>query len=80
MFDFIKNLFKNNLPEPKVGDILINKTWGALTKIEVIEVSKDKKEIMYKFITVKGLKANSGSTYTGSWKYLLMDTYDLVEK
>lgn len=75
------NLFKRKL-EPKVGMRLECKTWGRdYTEIEIVRVSNDKSEVLYKFITAKGTKIVqlNASTYDTSWKYIF-DTYKLIEE
>ena len=75
MFDLLKLAFNINIPEPKVGTILIDRIWGDYNKIEVVKISSSRKEILYKFLIVKGDKALGECT----WKYLVTDTYKILE-
>lgn len=74
MLDYFKILF-NDVPEPSVGDILVDKVWGDYNKIEIVRISENKKEVLYKFLKVKGTTAISGDSYSGNWKYLYTDVY-----
>jgi hypothetical protein len=79
MFDFLKTLFNTEPePEPKVGDILVDRTWGDYNKIGIVKVSENKKEVMYKFLIIKGNDAPYGGTYTGNWRVLSQVVYKLV--
>lgn len=77
MFDLIRLAFNIGIPEPKVGTILVDKIWDNYTKIEIVRVSENKKEVLYKFLTAGGEKGSSG-TYTATWKYLCTDIYKIL--
>lgn len=79
MFDLLRIAFNIGIPEPKVGTILADKIWGGdYTKIEIVKVSEDKKEVIYKFLKTKGELSCSGSTYSGTWRFLCTDSYKIL--
>lgn len=78
MFKF---LFKR-VPEPKVGMRLEHPTWGKeWSEIEIVKVSKNKKEIMYKYITARGHKMllNKG-LFSATWSWIVPNAYTLIKQ
>lgn len=77
MFKFFKRKPKI---EPKVGMVLVDKTWGDYNKIQITRVSEDKKDIMYIFLRVKGSEGVSGVEYDSDWKYGILSIYEPLNK
>ena len=68
-------MFKNFLKKPVkplVGMKLEDKVWGKeYTVIEITRVSKDSKNVLYKYIIVQGTEVNFTDDYESSWNSLL---------
>ena len=80
MIKQLSAFFKKHIlpPEPKVGMRLIDVEWGDWYEIEIMRLSENKEQVLYKFITCKGKTALSGDWYDQSWSGLLT-SYKLKE-
>jgi hypothetical protein len=70
--------FKNKKIDVCVGDVLVDKVWGD-NALEIIQISKNRKEIRYKFLKIRGKDILNSGIHDMS-KEFLVENYDFILK
>ena len=75
MFTLLKLIFNVGIPEPELNRPLVWRKNPSVV-IELMEISKDKKCIKYRFLSLESDDTPSNNLYeVGIWKFFIMDSY-----
>lgn len=66
-------------PDIHVGDILVDKIWGD-NVLEIKQISKDGKQVRYKFLKIDGKDFSMTSGIHSTRKTYLVTNYDINPK
>lgn len=67
-------------PKPVVDMLLEDRVWGRdWAEIKIVRVSKDEKDVQYKYTKIEGDIISTRRVHTATWKLLSSSMYTIIK-